>query len=122
MHNDRSQAPQLLGEQFSNYRVDLQQRPDGGLLLRLRDHENRRLLTTWAIPASEWRDPARLNSFIERIRRDLLTAEGQPLQEDQVDCFRKRIELQTFNPGQGRHRQRKIVVAGERLRALAANA
>lgn len=47
MHNDRNQAPQLLGEQFSDYRVDLQQRPDGGLLLRLRDHENRRLLTTW---------------------------------------------------------------------------
>ncbi|MDF3932909.1 DUF3509 domain-containing protein [Pseudomonas citronellolis] len=118
MPSDRSLTTEQLVEQLNDYRVDCQRRPDGGLLLKLRAHDSRRLLMTWAIPANEWRDPSRLNSFIERIRRDLATVEG-PLQEDQVDCFRKRIELQTFNPTQGEHRQRKIVIAGERLRSQA---
>ncbi|MCY1260586.1 hypothetical protein D3C76_759560 [compost metagenome] len=104
-------------QQFSDYSVELQHRPDGGVLLNLQNEQGEQVMSR-VINNEELRNSVLLNNFVERIRRDLITACG-PLEEQDVDWFKKRIELQTFIPDCPRHRQRKIVVAGARLRAQA---
>ncbi|MCY1408855.1 hypothetical protein D9M71_241860 [compost metagenome] len=110
-------AIRQLESQFRDYSPQLLRRPDGSLLLVLRNDLGKQLMSR-VIPAEEQSCDVLLNNLVERIRRDLTTLEG-PLGQENVDRFLKRIELQTFIPLGQQHRQRKIVVAGAKLRALA---
>lgn len=117
MSSRRDTAIEHLSHLFSDYRPQFFNRPDGTLLINLRNAHGKRLISRVIQPA-EQANAVLLNNLAERIRRDLMTLEG-PLEEDNVDWFLKRIELQTFVPVNPTHRPRKVVVAGARLRALA---
>jgi len=110
-------AIEYLQNQFRAYSPQFSYRPDGSVLMDLHDANGERIALR-VLHKEEQENDVLLNSLVERIRRDLITEQG-PLQPDNVDWFLKRIELRTFVPGNYRHRPRKIVVAGERLRALA---
>ncbi|MDF3868491.1 DUF3509 domain-containing protein [Pseudomonas denitrificans (nom. rej.)] len=117
MSSCRDTAIEHLSHLFSDYRPQFTTRPDGTLLINLRNARGKRLISR-VIQQEEQSNAVLLNNLVERIRRDLMTVEG-PLEEDNVDGFLKRIELQTFVPVNPTHRPRKVVVAGARLRALA---
>ncbi|MFR0690476.1 DUF3509 domain-containing protein [Enterobacterales bacterium AE_CKDN230030158-1A_HGKHYDSX7] len=117
MSSCRETAIEHLSHQFTHYRPQFLERPDGTLLINLRNASGKRLISR-VIQQEEQASAVLLNNLVERIRRDLMTLEG-PLEEDNVDWFLKRIELQTFVPVNPTHRPRKVVIAGARLRALA---
>ncbi|QRY77657.1 DUF3509 domain-containing protein [Pseudomonas sp. PDNC002] len=117
MSSCRDTAIEHLSNLFTDYRPQFVGRPDGTLLINLRNASGKRLMSR-VIQQEEQRNGVLLNNLVERIRRDLMTIEG-PLEEDNVDWFLKRIELQTFVPVNPTHRPRKVVVAGSRLRAMA---
>lgn len=117
MSSCRETAIEHLSHLFSDYRPQFTTRPDGTLLINLRNARGKRLISR-VIQQEEQSSAVLLNNLVERIRRDLITVEG-PLEQDNVDWFLKRIELQTFVPLNPTHRPRKVVVAGARLRALA---
>ncbi|MDH0288171.1 DUF3509 domain-containing protein [Pseudomonas sp. GD04087] len=110
-------AIEHLSQQFRDYRPQFSTRPDGTLLISLRNTAGKRLISR-VIQHEEQSSSVLLNDLVERIRRDLMTVEG-PLEEVNVEWFLKRIELQTFIPLNPTHRPRKVVVAGARLRAQA---
>lgn len=117
MSSCRETAIEHLSHLFSDYHPQFTTRPDGTLLINLRNARGKRLISR-VIQQEEQSSAVLLNNLVERIRRDLMTVEG-PLEQDNVDWFLKRIELQTFVPLNPTHRPRKVVVAGARLRALA---
>lgn len=117
MSSCRDTAIEHLSQQFRDYRPQFSTRPDGTLLISLRNAAGKRLISR-VIQHEEQSSSVLLNDLVERIRRDLMTVEG-PLEEVNVEWFLKRIELQTFIPLNPTHRPRKVVVAGARLRAQA---
>jgi hypothetical protein len=116
MSSCRDTAIEHMSLLFTDYRPQFFVRPDGTVLINLRNAAGKRLMSR-VIQQEEQTSAVLLNNLVERIRRDLMTIEG-PLEEDNVDWFLKRIELQTFVPVNPTHRPRKIVIAGARLRAL----
>lgn len=100
---------EYLEEHFKDVRVSCQPRPDGALLVTLRNDQGKRLVSR-AISGQEQSNPLLLNQVLERIRRDLIIDQG-PLQIRDSDYFRKRIDLLTFRDsdnqqqGPGRRRQ-----------------
>lgn len=110
-------AIRYLQSQFHAYDPQFSLRPDGSVLIDLRNADGERLAMR-VLHKEEQESESMLNSLVERIRRDLITEAG-PLQPENVDWFLKRIELRTFVTVNPQHRARKIVVAGSRLRALA---
>ncbi|MCP8471764.1 DUF3509 domain-containing protein [Pseudomonas sp. ZM24] len=117
MYNCRDIVIAHLASLFTDYRPQFHSRPDGAVLMNLRNASGKKLMVRVIQPEEQSSDVL-LNNLVERIRRDLMTLEG-PLEEDNVDWFLKRIELQTFVPVNPQRRQRKVVMAGEKLRALA---
>lgn len=117
MSSCRDTAIEHLSTLFTDYRPQFVGRPDGTVLINLRNASGKRLMSR-VIQQEEQSSAVLLNNLVERIRRDLMTIEG-PLEEEDVDWFLKRIELQTFVPVNPTHRPRKIVLAGARLRAMA---
>ena len=107
-------AAKYLAEEFFDFKVGFQQRPDGALVLDLRDHKGKRLVRR-AIDREELCNGAFLRTLVERIRRDLILDAG-PLQEDQALQFKHGSELPIFIPNQPR-RERKLVMAGAHLQA-----
>ena len=116
MCNYREIAISHLANQFTDYRPKFRSRPDGTVLMTLCDGSGENLIRR-VIQLHEQNSTVLLNNLVERIRRDLMILEG-PLEETNVDWFLKRIELQTFIPVNPQRRPRKIVIAGEKLRAL----
>lgn len=104
---------EYLEEHFKDVRVSCEPRPDGALLVTLRNNQGKRLMSR-AISGQEQSSPLLLNQVLERIRRDLIIDQG-PLQTRDSDYFRKRIDLLTFrdsdkpashsSQGPGRRRQ-----------------
>ncbi|MBB4862161.1 hypothetical protein HNP46_000999 [Pseudomonas nitritireducens] len=107
----------LICQALPGYTISFSQRPDQGLLCSFRSPAGAHLFDR-VIPRQDLQHQHLLDDLLGRIQRDLIL-EGGPLPEEQVDVFTKRIPLPTFQPGHGEHRQRKIVVAGDRLRRLA---
>ena len=107
---------QYLSVQFSEFRPVFSNRPDGSVLISLRDNADETLISR-VIPREEQRSPEAMLSFVERLHRDLATHDG-PLEQDNVVWFLKHIELQTFVKRSSTHRPRKIVTAGAKLRAI----
>ena len=91
MSSCRNAAIEHLSHLFSDYRPQFATRPDGTLLINLRNAAGKRLISR-VIQQEEQSSAVLLNNLVERIRRDLMTVEG-PLEEDNVDWFLKRIEL-----------------------------
>jgi len=118
MSSCRDTVIEHLNHLFSQYRPQFSTGPDGTLLVSLRNAAGKRLIARVSQP-EEQSSAVLLNNLVKRIRRDLMTVEG-PLEERNVAGFLKRIELQTFVPVNPPHRPPKVVVAGARLRALAA--
>lgn len=110
----QSIAAKYLAEEFFDFKVRFQQRPDGALVLELRDQQGKRLVRR-AIDREELCNGAVLQTLVERIRRDLILESG-PLREDQALQFKQGSELPSFIPNQPR-RERKVVMAGARLQA-----
>ena len=82
---------EYLEEHFKDVRVSCEPRPDGALLVTLRNNQGKRLMSR-AISGQEQSSPLLLNQVLERIRRDLIIDQG-PLQTRDSDYFRKRIDL-----------------------------
>ncbi|MDF5946325.1 DUF3509 domain-containing protein [Pseudomonas aeruginosa] len=98
-------------------RVSCEPRPDGALLVTLRNNQGKRLMSR-AISGQEQSSPLLLNQVLERIRRDLIIDQG-PLQTRDSDYFRKRIDLLTFRDSDNQHlTHRKVLVAGGKLRTM----
>lgn len=112
-------AIEHLETQFQDYCPQFLDRPDGSILLKLRNRAGKCLISR-VVQNEEQLNGVLLNNLVERIRRDLVTING-PLEEKDVDWFLKRIELQTFVPCAPQHRPRKVVVAGAKLRGLVAS-
>ncbi|MCY1281868.1 hypothetical protein D9M68_155640 [compost metagenome] len=110
----QSIAAQYLAEELVDFKVRFQQRPDGALVLELRDQRGKRLVRR-AIDREELCNGEFLRTLVERIRRDLILESG-PLQEGQAMQFKHGSELPSFIPNQPR-RERKVVMAGARLQA-----
>ncbi|MBB4864986.1 hypothetical protein HNP46_003862 [Pseudomonas nitritireducens] len=115
MSSSQETAIEHLSHLFTDYRPQFCDRPDGTVLITLRNARGKRLMSR-VVQQEEQASSVLLNNLVERIRRDLMTIEG-PLGQENVDWFLKRIELQTFVPVNPTHRPRKVVVAGARLRA-----
>lgn len=106
-----------LEEHFKDVRVSCEPRPDGALLVTLRNNQGKRLMSR-AISGQEQSSPLLLNQVLERIRRDLIIDQG-PLQTRDSDYFRKRIDLLTFRDSDNQHlTHRKVLVAGGKLRTM----
>ncbi|MBD9677786.1 DUF3509 domain-containing protein [Pseudomonas sp. PDM18] len=108
----------LIRQALPDYAISFSDRPDKALLCHIHSHDGAHLFDR-VITRQDLQHQQLLDDLIGRIKRDLILECG-PLPEEQVEVFTKRIPLPTFKPGHGKHRQRKIVVAGERLRNLAA--
>ncbi|MFO7055922.1 DUF3509 domain-containing protein [Pseudomonas aeruginosa] len=93
---------EYLEEHFKDVRVSCEPRPDGALLVTLRNNQGKRLMSR-AISGQEQSSPLLLNQVLERIRRDLIIDQG-PLQTRDSDYFRKRIDLLTFRDSDNQHR------------------
>lgn len=116
MSDLRDTAIQYLSTQFTEFRPQFFNRPDGSVLVSLRDDVGNTVISR-VIPREEQRSPESLVSFVERLHRDLATVDG-PLAESNVAWFLKHIELQTFATRNTMHRPRKVVTAGAKLRAI----
>jgi len=110
-------ARDLICQALPEYAISFSERPDKALLCRFQGHDGSHLFDR-VITRQDLQHQQLLDDLIGRIKRDLILECG-PLPEEQVEVFTKRIPLPTFKPGHGKHRQRKIVVAGDRLRSLA---
>ncbi|MDN6860941.1 DUF3509 domain-containing protein [Pseudomonas sp. CAN2814] len=108
---------ELICQALPEYAIHFSNRPDQALLCSFHNHCGAHLFDR-VITRQDLQHQQQLDDLIGRIQRDLILESG-PLPDEQVDVFTKRIPLPTFKPGQGKHRQRKIVVAGGRLRDLA---
>ncbi len=60
---------EYLEEHFKDVRVSCEPRPDGALLVTLRNNQGKRLMSR-AISGQEQSSPLLLNQVLERIRRD----------------------------------------------------
>lgn len=107
---------ELICQALPEYAISFANRPDRALLCSFRNQAGTHLFDR-VITHQDLQHQPLLDDLIGRIKRDLILECG-PLPEEQVDVFTKRIPLPTFQPGHGKHRQRKIVVAGDRLRRL----
>ena len=108
---------EYLEEHIKDVRVSCEPRPDGALLVTLRNNQGKRLMSR-AISGQEQSSPLLLNQVLERIRRDLIIDQG-PLQTRDSDYFRKRIDLLTFRDSDNQHlTHRKVLVAGGKLRTM----
>lgn len=117
MPRDFETTRELICQSLPEYAISFSQRPDKALLCSFRNQAGEHLFDR-VITRQDLQHQQLLDDLIGRIKRDLILECG-PLPEEQVDVFTKRIPLPTFQPGHGKHRQRKIVVAGDRLRRLA---
>jgi hypothetical protein len=117
MQRDFESTRELIRLALPEYAISFSNRPDKALLCRFHSLDGVHLFDR-VITRQDLQHQQLLDDLIGRIKRDLILECG-PLPEEQVDVFTKRIPLPTFQPGHGKHRQRKIVVAGERLRNLA---
>lgn len=94
---------EYLEEHFKDVRVSCQPRPDGALLVTLRNDQGKRLVSR-AISGQEQSNPLLLNQVLERIRRDLIIDQG-PLQIRDSDysasvstCSRSAIATTSISP------------------------
>lgn len=117
MQRDLETTQELICHALPEYDITFSLRPDKALLCSFRNQFGSHLFDR-VITGQDIKHQQLLDDLIGRIKRDLILEDG-PLPEEQVDVFTKRIPLPTFLPAQGKHRQRKIVVAGDRLRRLA---
>lgn len=67
---------EYLEEHFKDVRVSCEPRPDGALLVTLRNNQGKRLMSR-AISGQEQSSPLLLNQVLERIRRDLIIDQGR---------------------------------------------
>ncbi|WP_448681146.1 DUF3509 domain-containing protein [Pseudomonas nicosulfuronedens] len=117
MQFDFETTQELICQALPEYCISFSRRPDKALLCSFRSHAGEHLFDR-VITRQDLQHRQLLDDLIGRIKRDLILGDG-PLPDEHVPVFTKRIPLPTFQPGYGKHRQRKIVVAGERLRQLA---
>ncbi|KAF1053875.1 MAG: hypothetical protein GAK43_01197 [Stenotrophomonas maltophilia] len=118
MNHRQQTAIEALTSALADLTVQFAPRPDGGVVCQCLQSDGS-LAFSRVINSSEQTDAAKLDELVSRIRRDMLLETG-PLPENNVALFTKRMPLPTFFPNQGTHRARKIVIAGDRLRAKAA--
>lgn len=117
MQRDIETTQELICQALPEYAISFSNRPDKALLCSFRSQAGVHLFDR-VITRQDLQHDQLLDDLIGRIKRDLILECG-PLPKEQVDVFTKRIPLPTFKPGHGKHRQRKIVLAGDRLRRLA---
>ncbi|MEE9098851.1 MULTISPECIES: DUF3509 domain-containing protein [Pseudomonas] len=117
MKIERLPATQYLCRQFPEFEVEFASRPDGNLVMTLSDREGA-MVACRVVQLDEQQDAHLLDSLVSRIRRDLATEEG-PLQPEDVDHFKEPVQLQNFHESSEPLRKRRIVNAGQKLRALA---
>ncbi len=117
MKIERLPATHYLSRQFPDFEVEFTSRPDGNLVMTLSDAEGATIACR-VVQLDEQQDAHLLDGLVGRIRRGLATEEG-PLQPADVDHFREPVQLQSFHESSEPLRKRRIVNAGDRLRALA---
>jgi len=117
MKVERLPATHYLSRQFPEFEVAFAARPDGNLVMTLIDSHGGPIACR-VVQLEEQQDAQLLDSLVNRIRRDLVTEEG-PLQPADVDHFREPVPLQNFHESSEPLRKRRIVNAGDKLRALA---
>ncbi|QRY77539.1 DUF3509 domain-containing protein [Pseudomonas sp. PDNC002] len=114
---ERLPAAQYLCQQFADFEVGFSARPDGNLIMTLSKDAGERIACR-VVRLEEQRNQELLTSLVSRIRRDLATEYG-PLQEQDADHFKEEVPLQNFYETAAPLRQRRIVKAGAKLRAMA---
>lgn len=117
MQYDFDMPRELLCQALPHCLITFFHRPDNALLCRFCSESGIHLFDR-VISREEMDNRQLFDELIGRIQRDLILNDG-PLPPEQQQAFTKRIPLPTFEPGRGKHRQRKIVIAGNRLRRLA---
>lgn len=117
MEIERLPATQYLYRQFSEFEVEFTPRPDGNLVMTLSDSAGGQVACR-VVQLDEQHDAQLLDGLVGRIRRDLATEEG-PLRAADVNHFKDPVQLQNFRESSEPLRKRRVVSAGEKLRALA---
>lgn len=79
---------------FSDYNVNTQARPDGGVLLTLRDHEGK--VTRRCVSYAQLHTPVQLEWVISAIRRDL-AAQASELPAISMLQSQHRFDLPTYH-------------------------
>ncbi|WP_152222825.1 DUF3509 domain-containing protein [Pseudomonas sp. SCB32] len=117
MRVERLPATHYLSRQFPEFEVAFAARPDGNLIMTLIDSHGGPVACR-VVQLEEQLDAQLLDSLVNRIRRDLATEEG-PLRPADADHFREPVQLQNFHESTEPLRKRRVVNAGDKLRALA---